>query len=115
MMAMGRVDTVHQYSVRLYPLEDSEMVVKIVLLGYYEGCNNKWVHSLSVGRASVVGITARYGLDSLGIESRWGRNFPHPSSPSLGLTQPPIQWVSGLSRGMALTSHSHLVLKLKEE
>jgi len=114
MTNMGRVDTVHQYSVRLCPLEDSEMVVKIVLLGY-EGCNNKWIHSLSVGRDSVVSITARYRLDSLGIKSRWGRNFPHPSSSSLGPTQPPIQWVSGLSRGMALTSHSHLVLKLNEE
>ena len=29
-----------------------------------------------VGRDSVVGIQSRYGP---GIESRWGRNFPHPS------------------------------------
>jgi len=25
----------------------------------------------------------RYGLDGPGIESRWGRDFPHPSSPAL--------------------------------
>jgi hypothetical protein len=52
-----------------------------------------------VGRDSSVGIVARYGLDGPGIESRWGRDFPHLSRPALGTTQPPIQWVPGLSRG----------------
>jgi len=28
-----------------------------------------------------------------------GREFPHPSKPNRGPTHPPIQWVSGLSRG----------------
>jgi hypothetical protein len=37
-----------------------------------------------------------YGLDDPGIESRWGRNFPHPSRPAPGVTQPPIQWILGL-------------------
>jgi hypothetical protein len=32
-----------------------------------------------VGRDGVVGIATRYGLDGPGIESRWGRDFPHPS------------------------------------
>jgi hypothetical protein len=50
----------------------------------------------SVGRLSTVGIATRYGLDGPGIESRWGRDFPHPSRPALGTTQPPIQWVRGL-------------------
>jgi hypothetical protein len=58
MTNMGRVDTAHQYSVRFCPLEDSEMVVKIILLGC-EGCNNKWVHPLSVGWDSVVGIVTQ--------------------------------------------------------
>jgi hypothetical protein len=33
----------------------------------------------TVGRDSSVGITTGYGLDGPGIESRWGRDFPHPS------------------------------------
>ena len=48
---------------------------------------------------SVVGIATRYGLDGPGIESRWRRDFPHPSRPVLGPTQPPVQWVLGLSQG----------------
>jgi len=51
-----------------------------------------------VGPDSAVGIATRYGLNSPGIESRWGRDFPHPSRPALGPTQPPIQWVPGPSR-----------------
>ena len=49
------------------------------------------------GRDSSVGIATRYGLDGPGIESRWGRDFPHPSRPSLGPTQLPVQWVPVLS------------------
>jgi hypothetical protein len=33
---------------------------------------------------SAVGIVTRYGLDGPGLESRWGRDFPHPSRPAQG-------------------------------
>ena len=65
----------------------------------------RWSHNIIIsynntcGSGSSVGIVTGYGLEGPGIESRWGRDFPHLSRPALGLTQPPVQWVPGLSRG----------------
>jgi hypothetical protein len=56
-------------------------------------------HTFAHGPDSVVGNATAYGLDGLGIESRWWRDFPHLSRPALRSTQPPVQWVPGLSRG----------------
>jgi hypothetical protein len=55
------------------------------------------VHTM--GWDSSVGIAIRYGLKCPGIESQWGRHIPRPSRLALGHTQPPVQWVPGLSRG----------------
>jgi len=48
---------------------------------------------------SVVGIAIGYVLDGPRIESRWGRDFLYLSRLALGPTQPPLQWVLGLSWG----------------
>jgi len=60
------------------------------------------IHStngIPMGQDSSVGIATRYGLDGPGIESQWRRDFLHPSRPSLGPIQPPVEWGPGIFTG----------------
>ena len=56
-------------------------------------------YSVNGSRGSVVGIVTRYGLEVRGSNPGGGRDFPHLSRPALRPTQPPVQWIPGLSRG----------------
>ena len=53
---------------------------------------------LQSGPGSSVGIATDYGLDGPG-SNLGGEEIFRPSGPLLGPTQPPVQWVPGVSRG----------------
>ena len=51
-----------------------------------------------MGRVAQSLYQLSYRLDGPGIKSWWDEIF-RQSRPALGPTQPPVQWVPGLSRG----------------
>jgi hypothetical protein len=77
-------------------------------------------HRTHVGQDSIVGVVTHYGLDSPGTESQWGEIFhvrpDRPRGPTSLLYNG--YWVSfqgANSWGVALTTHPHLVIRLKKE
>jgi hypothetical protein len=71
--------------------------VSIIVNGTTCGDTNYKINNKKCGPGSSVGIAIGYGLDGPGLESRWGRDFPHLFRPALGPNQSPVQWVPGLS------------------
>jgi len=53
---------------------------------------------INCGPGSSVGIATDYGLDGPG-SNPGGDEIFRPSRPALRPTEPPVQWVPGLSRG----------------
>jgi len=57
-----------------------------------------YIYIYIYGPGSLVGIATDYGLDGPG-SNPGGDEIFRPSRPALGPTQPPLQWIPGLSRG----------------
>jgi hypothetical protein len=57
------------------------------------------VAASGVGRDSSAGIVTHYRMDGPGIESWWGGGEISCTLLVLGPTQPPAQWLPGLSQG----------------
>jgi hypothetical protein len=109
-------DTAHICLVLWLRLSGALSPLPMCLLGLHG--ENLGLLDCVMGWDGLVGIVTHYRLDGLGIECSWRRDFPRPSPPALGLTQPPIQWVRGVSRGVKQLGRGdhppHLASKLKK-
>jgi hypothetical protein len=84
---------IYTYDVKISGFTRSSIYIYIYIYDSWLRVNN--------GRKRAVGSKSlRAGRP--GIESQWGGggDFPHPSRPALGHTQPPIQWIPGYFPGV---------------
>jgi len=85
------------------------------------GHNILCLHPFQLGRASVVGVATRYGLDGPEMESRWGWDIAHPFRTALRSTQLPVKLVPDLFPGSKAAGAwlwpppPHLERRLKKE
>jgi len=88
---------------------------RCVLICYYQTLLIFIALKFWSGPGSVGGIATGYGLDGPGIETRWGRNFPHLSRPALWHHPASCTMDTGSfagvksGRGVTLTPHPLLV------
>jgi hypothetical protein len=76
---------------------------KIYMTHVPKACTTAWwlvPYSVRLQIRVVNNTKKTYGLDGLGIESRWGRDSPHPPRTALGPTQLPIKWYRVFSPGV---------------
>jgi len=96
----SRSSAIHElYGKAYYLLLRGKCRGKVSLKLWYTYIHIHMASHLRSGPGSSVGIATGYELNGPGIESWWGRDFTHLSRPALGPTQPPVQWVRGVSRG----------------
>ena len=77
------------------------------------------------GPGSSVGIVTGYGMDSSGLESQWGLDFPDQSRPALEPTESPVQLVPAVKLALpplppgkrlgVLTTHLYVAQWLNKE
>ena len=99
-------------------LSGQQHVPDALPLGKYP--DSYWVRPRA-GLDNSVGVATRYGLDGPRDRILARARFSQPSRPTLGPTQPSVQWAPGLFPGakggwsVALTSHPHVAIRLKKE
>jgi hypothetical protein len=106
--------------------EDTDIDERIILKWILGNWNFRVCSEFIYEPGSSVSIVSGYGLDdrAIGVRSLAEEKGFFPltsvSRPSLGPTQPPVQWVPGVlspgvkrCRGVTLTTHPHLVARIK--